>query len=258
MRVCVCVYEWVSEHLAETTAAESGKNGAKIQSEPHLMKHFIYKKRISLSLSFYGLLLMRTHTHTHTPDSVFNSCLYNRSFTGDNTIACKQARLVPSCSETLVNAEKLWQPHTAALEQNLTQRWHLLGNWDTNNTTSNCASSAEGRLVFFPHFTQTNNGTMHTVLKTWISCINNTQDGCIGLTHHSKSHPAPVQSQSEEHVSQVSDYKTGLGWPVIERSGPNKTEAECGVICFTAFCNLFIFFFFQASWPLCVAVINTF
>ncbi len=60
------------EQPAETITAESGRNGAKSGSRPHLMKHHKY----SLCLSFFLLYLwpnslslptaVETHTNTHT------------------------------------------------------------------------------------------------------------------------------------------------------------------------------------------------
>lgn len=66
------------EQPTETTTAESGRNGSKSRSRPHLMKHHKYNRQLpfrSFFLLYLSLsLFLCQHTPTHT---LFNKILYS-------------------------------------------------------------------------------------------------------------------------------------------------------------------------------------
>lgn len=64
----------------ECVTAESGRNGAKSGSRPHLMK----RRKYNTQLPLLRYLFFLCHTHTHLQNYIFNSCLSSFSFTGDN------------------------------------------------------------------------------------------------------------------------------------------------------------------------------
>lgn len=97
------------EQPADTTTAESGRNGAKSGCRPHLMKHCKYNRQPTLTSRLLCRLLWKQHMLTHTRFYfTFDSCLYSISFTGDNAFPWKQDRPVPARSNPLANADGLW------------------------------------------------------------------------------------------------------------------------------------------------------